>query len=97
MAMLGMALFLCGCNSSYDHVSEGWQGPTSPAESGLHGASADITVPGPKSEHGIKPIEGPITSDECDPSMEMSGNIAAQGDYKEVVQQIDKQKSPPIL
>ena len=86
-----LVLALSGC-SSYNQVNQGWEGATSPAESGQHGAYADQAAPygsshQAKSEHDVRPIEHAITNGETDPSMEGSGNIAAQGDYNQVVKQ----------
>jgi hypothetical protein len=79
----------------------GEHGATSPAESGEHGAYGDQAAPSVQqeetsSDYEIKPLEGPLTNDNVDPSMEGSGNIAAQGDYKEVVAAQQKRSSPPI-
>jgi hypothetical protein len=98
-AIAGMVLVLAGCSSS-SQVSLGEKGATSPAESGEHGAYGDQAAPSPQAEdqsmYEIKPIEGQYTNDNTDPSMEGSGNIAAQGDYKEVVAAQQKLPSPPI-
>jgi hypothetical protein len=95
----GFVLVLAGCTSA-SQVSLGERGATSPAESGEHGAFGDQAAPSPQTEdkaaYEIKPIEGPITNDNVDPSMEGSGNIAAQGDYKQVVAAQQKLPSPPI-
>lgn len=80
MALVGLA----GCGS-YNEVNQGWQGPTSPAESGQHGAMGDQD--GSASEHAIQPLGEPLTNGNTDPTMEMSGNIAAQGNYSKAEQQ----------
>jgi hypothetical protein len=98
-AVAGMALVLAGCSPS-SQVSLGEHGATSPAESGEHGAYGDQAAPSQQqeatSEYDIKPIEQPLTNDNVDASMEGSGNIAAQGDYKEVVAAQQKRATPPI-
>ncbi len=95
----GTVLLLAGCSSS-SQVALGEHGATSPAESGEHGAYGDQAAPSAQqetaSDYEIKPIEGPITNDNVDPSMEGSGNIAAQGDYKRVVAAQQKLPSPAI-
>ncbi|MBV8817101.1 MAG: hypothetical protein JO022_02020 [Acidobacteriaceae bacterium] len=81
---------LTGCNN-YNQVNQGWQGPTSPAESGQHGASADQVALSeqPSLEAGATamPITEEYTNGNYDPTMEGSGNIAAQGNYAKAEQQ----------
>ena len=95
----GLALVLAGCSQS-SRVYLGESGATSPAESGEHGAYGDQAPPSPaqaaSSEYEIKPLDTPLTNDNVDPSMEGSGNIAAQGDYKQVVAAQQKLPSPAI-
>lgn len=97
--MAGLVVVLAGCSSS-SQVVYGERGATSPAESGQHGAYGDQAAPTPeqeaKSEYEIKPIDAPLTNDNVDPTMEGSGNIAAQGDYKQVAAAQQKLPSPPI-
>ena len=97
--LTGLVLVLAGCSSS-SQVALGEHGATSPAESGEHGAVGDQLAPSLQGEdqaqYEIKPIESPLTNDNVDPSMEGSGNIAAQGDYKQVVAAQEKLPSPPI-
>lgn len=96
---IGLVFLLAGCSSS-SQVALGEHGATSPAESGEHGANGDQAAPSPQgadqSAYEIKPIEEPLTNGNVDPSMEGSGNIAAQGDYKQVVAAGQKRPSPPI-
>lgn len=97
--MAGLVFVLAGCSSS-SQVALGEHGATSPAESGEHGAYSDQAAPSPdspdQSMYEIKPIEGQYTNGNVDPSMEGSGNIAAQGDYKQVVAEQQKLPAPPI-
>ena len=97
LAVFAAALLLTGCGT-YNQVNQGERGPTSPAESGQHGAYADQIASQSlqSAETEVYTIEHPITNDETDPSMEGSGNIAAQGNYKQVEQQIEKSPTPPI-
>lgn len=99
MAVAGLVFLLAGCSSS-SQVSLGEHGAMSPAESGQSGAFGDQGAPSPETQdqsaYEIKPIEGELTNDYTDPSMEGSGNIAAQGNYKQVVAAQQKLPSPPI-
>lgn len=94
-ALLGIVLtsglVFTGCSES-ERVDLGAKGATSPAESGEHGANADQAPPYGSvqvadEEHEIKPIEGPLSNGETDPTMEMSGNIAGQGNYASAAKQ----------
>ncbi len=89
--LLFALLALAGC-SSYNSVNQGWEGPTSPAESGQHGATADQIAsspsekPSPEAQQMMAADEQ-YTNGNYDPTMEMSGNIAAQGNYAKAQQQ----------
>lgn len=84
MAVLAAAVGLSGC-SSYNQVNQGWQGATSPAESGQHGSRASQLAS--DEEHKIKPMTAQYTNGNTDDTMEMSGNIAAQGNYASAAKQ----------
>lgn len=51
----GLGLLLAGCGN-YNQVNQGWQGSTSPAESGQHGATANQ---GPPVQHDGKTEQNP--------------------------------------
>ena len=84
MAVLAVTVSLAGC-SSYNQVNQGWQGATSPAESGQHGSRASQLANA--DEHKIKPMTAQYTNGNTDPTMEMSGNIAAPGNYASAARQ----------
>jgi hypothetical protein len=88
LAVVALWVGLTGC-SSFEQVNQGWQGATSPAESGQHGSAADqaAAMAKDKAEHEIKPIRREFTNGNTDPTMEGSGNMAAQGDYAHAAQQ----------
>ncbi|HLJ49234.1 MAG TPA: hypothetical protein VKU01_24645 [Bryobacteraceae bacterium] len=71
-----------------DHVSQGAQGPSSPAESGDHGADAFNRPPystdakKADAEHDTAGLTGPVTNGFVDHTMEDSGNLAWQGSYE---------------
>lgn len=94
-------LILSGCGS-YNQVNQGYQGATSPAESGQHGSNADQAPPygssqTEKAEDTIKPIETQYTNGNTDPTMEMSGNMAAQGNYSSAAKQRQDKKTDGFL
>jgi hypothetical protein len=96
-----LVLTLAGCGASYGHVNQGWGGATSPSESGQLGAEAYQAAPygsedKAKEQHEYKPIEEPVTNGYTDPSMEGSGNLAAQGSYAEQVKNATKKSPAPL-
>lgn len=86
---LGLALAGCG---GYNTVNQGSGGPTSPEESGQTGAYGDQAPPygsakQEKSDDWYRTHWYEITNGETDPTMEGSGNIAAQGNYASAAEQ----------
>ena len=85
-----LAFSLVGCKTRAvaDRVASGVEGPSSPAESGQHGADAYNRPPfgADKSkvdaEHQTAGLMPEYTNDRVDATMEGSGNIAWQGSYE---------------
>ena len=86
------AVFTAGCNvrQVQDKLSQGAHGPSSPAESGRHGADAYNRPPfAPEDQekkidamHQTAGIMPEYTNGKVDPTMEGSGNLAWQGSYE---------------
>ena len=78
----------CTVRKTPDRVDQGVHGPTSPAESGQHGAEAFNRSPyGPDqakmdAEHQTAGLTGEMTNGKVDVTMEGSGNLAWQGSYE---------------
>src|SRR5947209_5086160 len=81
-----LVLGASACTRSYNQVNDGKHGPVSPVQSGQQRANAEIRPPygdadRAKLDHQVQPIRGAMTNGKTDPTMEGSGNIAAQGNY----------------
>jgi hypothetical protein len=82
------ASFGCAGRRTEDRVTQGVHGPSSPAESGEHGADAFNRPPYGENqammdaEHQTAGLNGELTNGKVDPTMEGSGNLAWQGSYE---------------
>jgi hypothetical protein len=85
---LAAGLFGCTVRRNPDRVTQGVEGPSSPAESAQHGAEAFNRPPyggDPAkldAEHQTAGLNGELTNGKVDPTMEGSGNLAWQGSYE---------------
>ena len=90
VVVCGLAAGTFGCTSrrTPDQVTQGVQGPTSPAESAQHGADAYNRAPYGEdkakidAEHQTAGLMPEYTNGKIDPTMEGSGNLAWQGSYE---------------
>ena len=91
----------CTTRKVSDRVSQGVHGPSSPAESGQHGADAFNRPPYASSEHHADAehetagLTGPVTNGFTDPTMEDSGNLAWQGSYERMKRAQAQQQAKP--
>ena len=75
--------FGCTTRRTPDRVTQGVQGPTSPAESAQHGPEAFAADKAKRdAEHQTAGLNGEMTNGKVDVTMEGSGNLAWQGSYE---------------
>lgn len=80
---LGLATYGCEARHETDRLSQGANGPLSPAESGEHGphALAPDKDKGDR-EHQTAGLTSEMSNGKADATMEGSGNLAWQGSYE---------------